>query len=105
MDAAQPPFGSGYALMLQEMGDALDVGVVAVDRELRVTHWNRWLEVASGLPAHCVIGRPASEVVPGLNARGAAALERSVQGATAVLSQSLHGRFIDLPAPRGFAEE
>ena len=105
MSADELTPGLRSALMLQEIGDALDVGVFAVDHELRITRWNRWLEIASGTPADAVVGRPVADSGLGLRPSGIAALERAAQGATVMLSQSLHGHFIDLPAPGGYASE
>jgi PAS domain S-box-containing protein len=40
-------------------------GVVLLDRDDRVLLWNRAAEAITGLPAEAVVGRPASEALPG----------------------------------------
>ena len=38
----------GQMVMLQTLGDVLDVGVLCVDPNLVVTGWNEWLERVTG---------------------------------------------------------
>ncbi|MDB4916999.1 MAG: ATP-binding region ATPase domain protein [Gemmatimonadetes bacterium] len=90
------------ASTVEWMGDALDVGALTVDRELRITSWNRWLEAASGLSAAEVRGRSLMDVGLPIRDSSRAALERAVNGATVVLAHRLHGYFIELPAPAGY---
>jgi two-component system sensor histidine kinase HydH len=49
--------------------DALDQGVVALDRERRVTYNNRRIEELLGVEAGTLIGMPGSRVFPGADAR------------------------------------
>jgi len=86
---------------LEQIGDALDVGMLGVDRQLVVIMWNGWLESATGRSAADVIGRRLDEIDPTLTAPSRAALERAVGGTTVVLSQRLHGYLIEIPAPSG----
>jgi PAS domain S-box-containing protein len=59
-------------------------GIVAFDRELRYTLWNRFMETLTGIPAERVLGRLASEVFPVLRVAGAdLLLERAFSGDTA----------------------
>lgn len=87
---------------VQWMADALDVGVVTVDRELVITAWNQWLEIATGKSASEVTGRHILDIGLVLRPSAEAAMTRAVGGATVVLSHALHGYFFDLPAAPGF---
>ncbi len=90
------------ASTLQGIGDALDVGILAVDHQLVVTAWNRWLESSTGKAAADVIGRPLTEVDPTLRPRAVAALEQAVGGSTVILSHRFHGYFMEMAAPSGY---
>ena len=87
---------------IEWMGDALDVGAFAVDSDLIVTSWNRWLELATGQSASDVVGRHFSEIGVPCRSTAEAALVRAVGGATVVLSHALHGFFFDVPPAVGF---
>ena len=83
-------------------GDMLDVGVLTVDRELRVCTWNKWLEAASGLSASTVIGRSLSSVAPEIiSATGEAAFAQALSGRTVIHSHRLHGFLLSFPTPPG----
>jgi PAS domain S-box-containing protein len=79
----------------------LDAGVFGVDRELKVTAWNPWLEAATGKRESQVIGRSLTEVMPKLGSGSRAALQRALGGATVVLSQPLHGYLLPMKPPAG----
>lgn len=89
---------------LQELSDALDLGVVIVDAELNIRHWNRWMEAASAQPAEAVAGQSLLEVFPQL--RGdprEGMLRRAAAGESLVLAHRFHEYILPLPA-RGFPE-
>ncbi len=89
---------------LHELSDALDLGVVILDAELNIRHWNRWMEGASARLAEAVIGRPLLDVLPQL--RGdprEAMLRRATAGESIVLAHRFHEYILPLPA-RGFPE-
>ena len=88
-------------VMLQTLGDVLDVGVLCVDPNLTVTGWNEWLERATGRRASVVVGRPLTEVEPQLRPTSRSALEQAVRGTTVVMSQRLHGYLLPIPLPSG----
>jgi signal transduction histidine kinase len=87
---------------LQAIGDALDVGVLSVDRQLSIIAWNEWLATVTGKKASDAIGRSLLDVEPMLKPTVRASLERAFQGATVLVSQGLHEYFIDAPPPAGF---
>ena len=57
--------------------DRINVGVLVVDREMRILLWNRFLEMHSGRPASEIIGRNLFDSFPELPRRW---LERKIRG-------------------------
>src|SRR6188472_793894 len=72
--------------------DALDVGIVILDRDARVVVWNEWLARASRLPAASVTGRVIYDVLPNTRqSRLASAIEQSFDsGSSSILTHSLN---------------
>ena len=62
--AAEPP----HPLPAQVL-DALEQGVVAIDRDRRVVYANRWSEDLLGLEPESLVGIPGSRLFPGADAR------------------------------------
>lgn len=93
------------AAPLGEVGDVLEVGVLAVDAALVIRGWNHWLEAASGRPAEEVCGRPLVAVFPELAGSPAEAAFRSaISGATMMLSHRFHQYLLPLPPPAGYEQ-
>lgn len=73
-------------------------GIVTTDAQLKITGWNRWLEVNSGTPASAVVGRHLLDVFSELRTRR---LERyyrqALSGQMVMLAQRLHGYLLPLP--------
>ena len=89
--------------MLRVVGDILEVGVLAIDGQMRITAWNRWLESASGIAGAAMIGHPLGELVPDLlKPTGLAAFSRALTGATEIHSHRLHQYLLRLPAPADY---
>ena len=83
---------------LNELDQLGDWGLLATDAELVVTHWNRWLELRSGLDGAEVIGRPLFHVFPDMVARRLDRYYHQVLlGQTVVLSQRFHKYVIPIP--------
>jgi diguanylate cyclase (GGDEF)-like protein len=61
--------------LLHFAANRIEVGILAVDRDLRVVVWNRFLEAHSGRNASEVVGRPIFDTFPDLPRRW---LERKV---------------------------
>jgi diguanylate cyclase (GGDEF)-like protein len=61
--------------LLHFAANRIEVGILAVDRDLRVVVWNRFLEAHSGRNASEVVGRPLFETFPELPRRW---LERKI---------------------------
>ena len=98
----RPAFPPEFQSALPELMDALEVGVIVVDRELTIRGWNRWMEAASGKPAVSVIGLPLTVVFPDVRPAVVDAFRAAIDGKPTLLSQSLHRFALALPAPGGF---
>jgi PAS domain S-box-containing protein len=73
-------------------------GVIATDRDLRISSWNHWMERHSGMDAKTVLGRRLTELFPDLEERRLLPqLERALEGEVNVVSTALHGWLIPLP--------
>jgi diguanylate cyclase len=47
--------------------DTINIGLLTLDKDLRIRYWNRWMESHSGMPADKVIGTPVFDIFPALN--------------------------------------
>jgi PAS domain S-box-containing protein len=83
--------------------DALDSGLVVVDRDGVVVLWNSWMAAASRIDAAAAMGRPLGEVfAPAMPARLASAIEDAVTlGASSLLTHSLHPGWLPLRTRAG----
>jgi len=45
----------------------VNVGIVILDKGMKVVEWNRWMETHSGIPAKKIIGRSLGDVFPDLH--------------------------------------
>jgi PAS domain S-box-containing protein len=87
---------SGNAIL-----DAIDGGVIVVDQNERVTHWNRWMESASGLAAKQVLGRTLPEIFPDSNLKRLPLAIRetlSLRGST-IITHALNPSLLPLRSP------
>jgi len=102
-DDALLSLGPDALPLLQQLGELVEVGVLALDRDLVVRGWNRWLAAASDVPASEIVGRPLLDAFPDLRGTAAeGALRRAADGATTVWSHRFHQYLIPLPPPAGF---
>src|SRR5688572_7525457 len=58
--------GAPPAELLEFVLNRVDIGIVTVDRQLRIVVWNHFLEAHSGRPAAEVLGRPLFDAFPEL---------------------------------------
>jgi PAS domain S-box-containing protein len=72
--------------------DAMDVGIVVLDREARVVVWNDWMTRHAGVTAAAVAGRTLVEAFPALAAtRLPAAIEETFRnGSSSLLTHTLN---------------
>lgn len=83
--------------------DAIDGGVVVLDPGGRVVRWNRWMEVASGLPQDQALGRTLQEVFPHADLRRlpAAVSEAIASNVSAIITHSLNPNLLPLRTRSG----
>ncbi len=55
--------------MIHQIFDAINIGIVILDRNLKICQWNRWMEVHSGIVADKIIGTHIFETFPNLDNR------------------------------------
>lgn len=80
-------------MILNQIFDAINLGIVILDTELRIQKWNRWMEIHSGIEADDVIGKSALESFPNLdNAKFIRSCKSVFSfGNFCFFSQKLHG--------------
>jgi len=47
--------------------EVINIGLVILDPDLTVRHWNRWMELHSGIPEAGIVGKSLFDHYPGLN--------------------------------------
>ncbi|MEW6258394.1 MAG: HEAT repeat domain-containing protein [Thermodesulfobacteriota bacterium] len=79
--------------------NASAMGMIGIDRQLRVTAWDPWIARISGTPAETAIGKPLDELIPDLEARNILPRIRDVlqNGTVSVLSSAFHRHLIACP--------
>jgi len=72
--------------------DMINIGTVVLDKDLKVEHWNRWMESHSGIPANKIIGTSILDTFSNLNFPGFLRNFKSVVsfGNLSFFSQKLH---------------
>lgn len=53
--------------MFQQIFDAINLGIIILDRELKIHGWNRWMEIHSGFSFDNVKGSSIFDIFPHLN--------------------------------------
>jgi PAS domain S-box-containing protein len=82
--------------------DAIDVGLIVLDREHRIVGWNAWIEAASGIPVATAKGRCFEEVFPDAPPRLATAITQALDlGASSLLTHALNPRVFSLRTRSG----
>lgn len=51
---------------LAQIFETVNIGLVVLDREIRVRYWNRWMATRSGIPSDQIIGEPIFDFFPHL---------------------------------------
>jgi len=79
-------------LELDQILNAINVGLVTLDQDLRVESWNHWMETHSGLPAEGIVGAPLFKSFPALDNPAFIRSCKSVLsfGSFAFFSQKIH---------------
>ena len=94
--------GVASSELLENMGDVLEIGILAVDRTLVIQGCNRWLATTMSVSPGDVIGRPLLDVFPGLaDGPSESAIRSALGGSTVIWSHGFHGFLLELPPPAG----
>jgi PAS domain S-box-containing protein len=85
--------------------DALNAGLIVLDRSRRILHWNAWMAAASGRAAEAVRGKTLTEVFPHakLSRLGAAVDSAFDAGVSGLLTHALHPSLFPLKTRSGRA--
>jgi diguanylate cyclase (GGDEF)-like protein len=57
---------SDNSMMFFQVFDMVDIGLIILDRDLRVRHWNRWMQLHSGIYPDKIVGSPVFDIFPNL---------------------------------------
>lgn len=57
-------------MIFAQLFDLVDIGLVILDKDLKVYKWNKWMEQHGKVPADVIIGRPIFDFFPSLNNPG-----------------------------------
>ncbi len=87
--------------MYQQIFNAVDAGLIALDRELCIVDWNQWMVSRTGFEKEEVLHRSLFELYPEIRAPWFERSFRSVLkfGNYAFYAQKLHGYIIPIPFP------
>lgn len=86
---------------LSQIFNTVNIGLVILDRNLRVQEWNRWMTQQSGVAEKEILGASILEFFPSLDSPVFNRNCKSVLtfGNFAFFSQKLHGHLFPLPPP------
>lgn len=89
---------------LYQLFDTINIGLVVIDRDLKVRYWNRWMEFYSGISCECIIGCSLFEFYPNLNSPKFLRNCKSVLtfGSFSFFSQKLHHYLFPFRADSSF---
>lgn len=87
--------------------EGLDMGVVVLDGNAAVVHWNTWMSRHSGVPRRVALGARLGSLFPGIaKGRLAGAVEDAIAiGLSAFISHSVNAHLFPLLRNDGFADE
>jgi diguanylate cyclase (GGDEF)-like protein len=54
------------SMVFFQVFDMVDIGLVILDKDLRVCHWNRWMQLHSGIPTDKIVGALIFDTFPQL---------------------------------------
>lgn len=87
----------------RQIFETIDLGLVMLDRELKVTGWNRWMEMHSGISTDEVVGKQVCQTFPNLTRSSFLRIVKGVLafGNYASYSQKLHKFLFPMNNPHG----
>lgn len=94
-------------MFFSQLFDMVNLGIVILDRDLKVQKWNRWLEMHTRIPAKDIVGAPLLDFFPNLNKSWFVKNCKSVFniGNFAFFSQKLHNYVIPITPVHHFDPE
>lgn len=97
------PTESDRPAWAEDVLNALDAGILLLDRHGQVRYWNGWMERASDLPARSMLGHDLFDALPHLRESRLHTAVRDVlaTGAPSVLSHTLNPMLFPLRLPDG----
>ncbi len=54
------------SIIFFQVFDMVDIGLVILDRQLKVKYWNRWMQLHSSVPMEQIVGNDVCDVFPNL---------------------------------------
>ncbi|MEW6584461.1 MAG: diguanylate cyclase [Nitrospirota bacterium] len=86
--------------LLQWFETVAEQGIFTTDSELRIRHWNPWLENCTGYHASAMAGRSLFEAYPDLISRNMEEyFRRALNGEVSILSQRFHDYLLPVAVP------
>ena len=90
---------------LQQIFDTINLGLVILDRDLKVRHWNTWMARCSKIAPEAILGRRVFDCFPTLEAHRS--FQRNCKsvltfGSYAFFSQKLHRYLFPFPPANSF---
>jgi diguanylate cyclase (GGDEF)-like protein len=55
------------SMIFFQVFDMVDIGLVILDKDLRICHWNRWMQLHSGIDATKITGSVVFDIFPNLD--------------------------------------
>jgi diguanylate cyclase (GGDEF)-like protein len=94
-------------MIFSQLFDMVNLGIIILDRDLKVQRWNRWLEMHTRITAAEIIGSSLPDHFPNLNKNWFIKSCKSVfnVGNFTFLSQKLHNYFIPITPVHHFDPE
>ena len=88
-------------MIFSQIFEMVNVGIIILDKELKVYKWNRWMETYGKIPAQKIVGASLFTFFPDLNTPSFLRNFKAVTtfGNFAFFSQKLHGHLFPFKAP------
>lgn len=94
-------------MIFSQIFNMVNTGIAVLDKDLRVRHWNRWLEMHTGIPEKTIQGTLLTDHFPNLNQKWFLRGCKTVLtlGNVAFFSHKLHRHILPITAVHHFSPE
>ncbi len=94
-------------MIFDQIFQMVNMGIVVLESDLKVHHWNRWMALHSGISEEQIVGKPILDVYPNLNTPRFLRSCRSVLtfGNLSFFSQKLHRYLFPFKPVNSFGDE